>query len=602
VALALADNGRWLFTANERSGTISVVDTTNLKIAGETAVGKRLSDLTATPDGRNLLAVDSEANELIVLGRQGSDLKVVARTSVPIGPVKVRTAADGTRCYVASLWARRLTVIDLRPVVAASPDPATSPDPVVAASPHPATSPDRRSPVADGRPSVGAAARSGDRAATRGDRAATKGDQVAKLSTLSLPFAPRELLLIPNTDKLIVADAFGGKLAVVSTPESRIESVRELPAHNIRGLALSADGRYLLIGHQALHHHATTSRDDIHWGNLMTNLLRGIRVTDLLRADADLLAGGVSDQLGEATHGAGDPAAIAVTANNQVVIPLGGVNEVAVGEALRSPYHRLPVGARPAAALASPDGKRAFVANSFDDSVAVVDLHVPKVETTIALGTPVELKPADRGERLFYDARLSHDGWFSCHSCHTDGHTTGQLADTLGDGTYGTPKRILSLRGVGDTGPWAWTGNMPTLEAQIQKSVTTTMRGLPLSEEQVADLAAYLRTLPPPPRLPIADTSAIERGRAVFERHSCHTCHAPPTYTSAKTYDVNLPDEAGHRAFNPPSLRGLVHGGPYFHDNRASSLEEVFTRYRHQLTRELSPQELSDLAAFLRSL
>src|SRR5262249_26645617 len=181
--------------------------------------------------------------------------------------------------------------------------------------------------------------------------------------------------------------AFGGKLAVVSLPEVRIESVRELPAHNIRGLGLSADGKLLLVCHQALHHHATTSRDDIHWGNLMTNLLRAIRITDVLRADADLLAGGISDQLGEATHGAGDPAGLAVAANNHVIVPLAGVNEVAVGEALRSPYHRLPIGARPAATLISPDGKRAYVANSFDDSISVVDLHGPKVESTIRLGT-----------------------------------------------------------------------------------------------------------------------------------------------------------------------------------------------------------------------
>ena len=37
----------------------------------------------------------------------------------------------------------------------------------------------------------------------------------------------------------------------------------------------------------------------------------------------------------------------------------------------------------------------------------------------------------------------------SCHSCHTDGHTSGRLADTLGDDTFGTPKRVLSLLGLG---------------------------------------------------------------------------------------------------------------------------------------------------------
>ena len=49
---------------------------------------------------------------------------------------------------------------------------------------------------------------------------------------------------------------------------------------------------------------------------------------------------------------------------------------------------------------------------------------------------------ADRGERLFFDGRLSHDGWLSCQSCHTDGHTNNALADTLGDGSFGAAKRL----------------------------------------------------------------------------------------------------------------------------------------------------------------
>ena len=42
-----------------------------------------------------------------------------------------------------------------------------------------------------------------------------------------------------------------------------------------------------------------------------------------------------------------------------------------------------------------------------------------------------------------------HDDWYSCHSCHTDGHTTGEIGgNTLGDGHYGAPKRIMTLLGV----------------------------------------------------------------------------------------------------------------------------------------------------------
>jgi cytochrome c peroxidase len=234
-----------------------------------------------------------------------------------------------------------------------------------------------------------------------------------------------------------------------------------------------------------------------------------------------------------------------------------------------------------------------------------VDLDTKKT-TEIILGQMPELTSAERGERLFYDGRLSHDGWLSCHSCHTDGHSNGLLADTLGDGSFGTPKRVLSLLGVKDTGPWAWNGSIAELKDQVRKSILTTMHGPKATEEQVTDLEAFLRTLPPPP--PVrrdrseAEVEVVQRGREIFGKQGCGTCHVPPSYTSAKTYDVGLADEAGHVAFNPPSLRGVGQGGPYFHDNRAATLEDVFTRHRHQLKGEPGRQELADLVVFLRSL
>ncbi|HJT78602.1 MAG TPA: hypothetical protein VJ739_15465, partial [Gemmataceae bacterium] len=86
------------------------------------------------------------------------------------------------------------------------------------------------------------------------------------------------------------------------------------------------------------------------------------------------------------------------------------------------------------------------------------------------------------------------------------------------------------------------------------------------------------------------------------DRQGCAGCHAPPTYTTPQAYRVGLADEAGLAAFNPPSLRGVSQGGPYFHDNRAATLEEVFTRYRHQIKGEPTKQELHDLLCFLGSL
>jgi cytochrome c peroxidase len=131
------------------------------------------------------------------------------------------------------------------------------------------------------------------------------------------------------------------------------------------------------------------------------------------------------------------------------------------------------------------------------------------------------------------------------------------------------------------------------------------MQGQEPRDKDVQALAAYLKTLdPPPPLAKFRDVSlaAVERGREVFRRNECAACHEPSTYSGKGSFDVGLADKLGNRKFNPPSLRGVSQRGPYFHDNQAATLEDVFAKHRHQLSRELSAGELSDLVAFLRSL
>jgi YVTN family beta-propeller protein len=545
VALALADDGKRLFVANQRGGTISVIDTAAARAVAEVSVGGRPADLVATPDGTHLIVVDQEAGELVIIDRKGAELAPARRVKVSPTPVGVRVSADGARAVVASLWARQVSVVDLGP------------------SPR-------------------------------------------VVRTIDLPFAPRRLLLLPGDRKLVVADAFGGNLALVDVAEGKLESVRSLPGHNIGGLALSADGKRMLVTHQVLNPLARTTRDDIHWGNLMSNYVRALPLARVLDRGADLLRDSVPYPLGEENHGTGDPAGVALARDGRMVVALAGVGEVAVSSERGDAWHTAAVGTGPGAVVTSPDGRRAYVANALSDSVSVVDVGEGKVTATVSLGPRAELKPSDRGELLFRDARLSLEGWMSCQSCHTDGHSSGRLADTLGDGTYGTPKRVPSLLGVKDTAPYAWDGSVPDLAAQVRKSVETTMRGKALSAEQVRDLTAYLESLAPPPArdrlVGKLDETAEGRGRDVFGKQGCTTCHAPPAYTSPKVHDVGLADEAGLKTFNAPSLRGAGQGGPYFHDGRAATLAEVLTRHRHQLKAELPKAELDDLLTFLRNL
>jgi len=93
------------------------------------------------------------------------------------------------------------------------------------------------------------------------------------------------------------------------------------------------------------------------------------------------------------------------------------------------------------------------------------------------------------------------------------------------------------------------------------------------------------------------------RGRRRFGEWGCVHCHIPPlTYSSHGVYDVGFADERGLRKFNPPSLRGVGQGYRFLHDNRAASLEEVFTKFGHQVGTDVDRRDLADLLRFLRSL
>ena len=279
-------------------------------------------------------------------------------------------------------------------------------------------------------------------------------------------------------------------------------------------------------------------------------------------------------------------------------VALAGVSEVAFRYGGRA--HRISVQTRPEAMAI--DRNRLFVANRFDDSGSIIDLRRGELVKTISLGPSPELTAVDRGEKMFFDARLSHDGWISCHSCHTDGHTAGLIVDTLGDGDYGAPKRVPSLLGTRNTGPWGWTGNMVSLADQVRSSVQKTMHGEPLTRGQTADMVAYLECLKIPQSPFREHRELISDGRKVFESRNCANCHTSPTFTSKGTFDVGLTDERNRRFFNPPALLGVSQRDRFFHDGRASSLEDVLLRFRHKLGKPLSKEESASLLAYLRSL
>ena len=103
----------------------------------------------------------------------------------------------------------------------------------------------------------------------------------------------------------------------------------------------------LVLAHQMLNPLARSTFDDLHWGLLISNHLRVLRLEAVLKPDADLLNGGGSFELGDVGKGAADPSGLVVDSQGHLIIPLGGVNEVAITQGPGQPCVALPWGSGP---------------------------------------------------------------------------------------------------------------------------------------------------------------------------------------------------------------------------------------------------------------
>lgn len=539
---------RTIAAANERSGTVSLVDLSRREVVAELAVGRSLSALATSLDGQ-VFVTDSAASEAIALQHQGTrQFKVRARLQVAGDPRSIVVSRDGKTAYVSTRWSRTLHIV-----------------------------------------------------------AVGENDELTSQATLPLPFPGGKITLLPDGKHLIVADAFGGRLAVVDVASKKVVSNRNLGGHNIADLVWDEAHDRLLVAHQILASSLPVTLDNIQWGALMKNVVRIIPRERLLDLKDNLATTTRVIALGQEGDGSADPTAILPLEDGAFAVTLGGADELVVVESTGLVVKRLPLGRRPMAVLAGDSGREVIAVSQFDSSLAVIDLEKDAPVETIPLGPAPALSSPQRGEQLFYDARLSFERWMSCHSCHPDGHTNGLNADTLGDNSFGAPKRTLTLLGTRDTDRWAWNGEIKELHDQVRKSVETSMHGQATADE-VFDLTAFLHTLAPPPALLVktkdaADAQLLERGALVFKTQKCHECHIPPlTYTSHDVYDVGMPDENKQAKFNPPSLRGVGQASNFFHDSRATALEDVFDIYGHQLRGALRDEDRAALLRFLKSL
>ncbi len=533
-----------VYVANAAVGTVTVLNAAANRVVGSTKIADQLADLAAV-NPTTLVATDPSANELIFVSINAPQTPAVTQRVPLAGATRIAVAQSGEACAVTSTWRRLLSVVSIK---------------------------------------TGTVQR-----------------------TIELPFEP--LLIVSLDDnRFFVADAFGGMSALI-TNDGKVRQTKPLIAHNIRGLLVVGDE--ILISHQRLSQIARTEFADVHWGTLMQNVITRLPVADL--GSQQIHPSTIA--VGDLNNGSAEPGTIATLNDGRLAVVIRGTDELLFsqmpdrrGRFQFARGQRVETGTRPVHVAATADGTKLIVTNQLSDSLSVIDVpagpETPATAATLIASKAKPLTAIHKGERAFFSGKLSHDGWLSCNSCHIDGHTPGLRADTLGDDSFGTAKVIPSLLGVSDTAPWGWSGNFQSLENQIAKSIRTTMHGT-VDNQTSTDIAAYLRTLKPRPNTSAdinAEDADVDMGRRIFAANDCNTCHEPDRFTSNRVVDVGLKDESGQRRFNPPSLRGLRYRRAFFHDGRATSIDDALRMHLSGLGKQLPKSDRQILKQFLNAL
>lgn len=300
------------------------------------------------------------------------------------------------------------------------------------------------------------------------------------------------------------------------------------------------------------------------------------------------------------------------------------------------------------------------IANLLDEAPVLPGDEAMQALLPLPAAAPQDIRRVALGERLFFDPRLSADHSISCATCHRleRGGADGMSVSIGIGGARGAINAPTVFNSAYSFAQF-WDGRAATLEEQAagpihnpsemgsswaivveRLNTDTTLReafakAYPdgVTAANVADaIASFERTLVTPDapfdRYLAGDRLALSPlavdGYHRFRDYGCISCHqgrllggnmyqkfgvfrdyfAGRALTTADLgrYNVTGREEDRH-VFKVPTLRNIALTAPYFHDASTDSLAvAVTTMGRYQLGRELSPDDVKAIVAFLESL
>ena len=224
---------------------------------------------------------------------------------------------------------------------------------------------------------------------------------------------------------------------------------------------------------------------------------------------------------------------------------------------------------------------------------------------------------------------LARRSELSCQACHINGtinpllfidglsarrgglDVTSNLFSTDADDGVRNHRDVPSLSGIRMTAPYGREGRFPTLRDFTEHVIVDEFGGARPSARLLDGLVAYQDRFQFGANARVAENGDVhtedanKRGEALFKQPfanradlSCAACHIPERgFVDGKQHDVGT-----GAPFDTPTLRGVAHTGPYFHDGAADPLAAVVVHLDRFFDLNLSPAEQRDLVAYLEAI
>ena len=575
------------------SMSLSLGNFTNVALAAKTAE-KYLSPaaLVADKKGQTLYIAEATAKKVAVFDTQTN--KVTATINVPAEPTGLALTVDGAYLYITCAAPEGSVCI-----VETDTGKIIRQIPVGYGARSPVLSPDGKLLYVCNRFNNNISVIS------------TKdGKQITKIPALREPFAAD---ITPDGKWLYVgnllpagpatAESVSCNVSVINTKTAAFDIDIVLPngSTGLHGLVVSPDGRFVFASHILARYTVPTTQLERGWVNTNAVSIIDAKLKKLI--DTVLLD--------DVDSGAANPWALACTSDSRYLcVTHAGTHELSVIEVAPmldkiNSYHkdkagqtqsytggsyaaygsetasnipnelsflygirkRVKLPGRAPRALAVI-GHKAYVAEYFTDSLAVVDMgNKSRFETTsIDLGPKTRMTTKRKGQMLFNDALICFQSWQSCASCHpSDARVDALNWDLINDG-LGNPKNTKSLLLAHETPPAMITG----IRENAEMAVLAGIRHIMFAERPEEDAKAidkYLKSLKPIPSPHLVNgklSKSARQGQKVFNKAGCASCHKGPLHTDLRKYDVGTGKGLDEdRQFDTPTLVEVWRTAPY---------------------------------------